>query len=141
MNEDRNDWNVVSGSIRDKVVIDTSDETIKSLMRDDECELYSPVQDIEDETWLRKNRPGAGAQVLSCPGCFSAVSYQSQEHMKFTGQYRSKEVWGCELGDELETQEGDHFLKVLCSECKAELGVWEIATGCYHLFHVLPGYG
>ena len=171
MQED--DWDVIPGSIREKVtfngqfppifplfpskspkkhqnlieiptktvILATDDESIKAQMAEDQWDLYTPTGDIEDEVWVRENRKGAGEKVLSCPGCFTQVAYQFEEHTKFEGQYRCKDVWGCEFGPELSTPDGSHFLQVLCSECRTDLGLWEFSTGKYHLFHILPGFG
>lgn len=131
------DWEKPLGRLKDTVELHLSDEVVKQRMRPEESDLYDPSSDLNDELWLRNNLK-TGSGVLSCPGCFSQICYMYEPHTTYEGQYRAQSVQNCVFGSELETQEGDKFVKVVCEECGAEVGVWEVGKEVYHLFHVLP---
>jgi hypothetical protein len=131
------EWEKPLGRLKERVEVEVSDDMIRKRMDAEECEFYDPSQDLKDEIWLRSHLAQSSG-ILSCPGCFAQVSYSFQPHTEYPEQYRSSVVLGCELGAEVETQTGDHFHKVICAECRTEVGLWEISTGLYHLFHVLP---
>eukprot|EP00920_Eleutheroschizon_duboscqi_P032318 GHVT01077929.1.p1 GENE.GHVT01077929.1~~GHVT01077929.1.p1 ORF type:complete len:376 (+),score=93.78 GHVT01077929.1:833-1960(+) len=62
--------------------------------------LYDPLADDEDEKFVAETfRAGEGktatAAILSCPGCFTPVCYQCQEHELYKTQYRALEVVNC----------------------------------------------
>lgn len=135
MNEE--EWERPLGRLKDWVEVQVSDELIKARLGEEDCDFYDPSRDIKDELWLRSHLPQSSG-VLSCPGCFAQVSYSFEPHTVYPGQYRASTVLGCEMGAEVVTQEGDHFLKVQCSACQTEVGLWELSSGLYHLFHVLP---
>jgi len=131
------EWEKPLGRLKDRVEVQVSDELIRAKLEAEDCDFYDPSRDIKDELWLRSHLSHSTG-VLSCPGCFAQVSYSFQPHTAYPGQYRASEVVDCEMGAEVETQDGDHLLKVLCSTCQTEVGLWEVSLGLYHLFHVLP---
>ena len=119
-------------------------------------EFYDDTLDDVDEAWVTlnlrkeklqpKHRPskkelkdgevphtaGAGAAtgsatVLSCPGCFIQLCYQSQRHDLYDHQWRAVEARHVTVdkSKRLQMSDGDQakFWPVKCSECDTEVAV------------------
>lgn len=60
--------------------------------------LYDPQADDEDEKWVQKQRQGhATDAILSCPGCFTTLCIDCQQHAHYHTQYRALITMNCEV--------------------------------------------
>lgn len=136
-------------------------------------EFYDETLDDADEAWVTvnlrkeklqaKHRPskkelqdgeiphtaGGGAAtgsatVLSCPGCFIQLCYQSQRHDLYDHQWRAVDARHVKVDKtkRLQMSDGDKakFWPVRCSECDTEVAVQD-EQEVFHFFHVLPTLG
>ena len=110
-------------------------------------QLYDESLDEEDFKWAQEHSLTGLATsdaVLSCPLCFRTVTFLSQRHESFIGQYRSLFVDNCRVLWDTQVQpiKGEHdpseiFHAVHCSNCDTNIGVRDNEK-VYHFFHVLP---
>ncbi|RIA93695.1 E2F-associated phospho protein [Glomus cerebriforme] len=77
--------------------------------------LYDPELDTQDELWMEKKLsqysskakqistsklseiPGGTDAILSCPLCFTPLSYHTQRHELYSNQYRAIFVENCKI--------------------------------------------
>jgi len=76
---------------------DVKDAVKKQKLFDEN--LYDPLKDEKYETWVEKHLrvDKSSVIVLSCPFCFTQVSYDSQRHELYENQYRSMFVRNCKV--------------------------------------------
>ena len=80
------------------------------------------VQAKEGESW--------SDAALSCPGCFTLVCLDCQQHAKYKTQYRAMFVVNCMLNDTQRLKaEGTTFVPVQCGEC-GECASWKVCSLC-----------
>lgn len=59
-------------------------------------EFYDEAADERDEQWLAKARQGRKSDaILSCPGCFTTVCIDCQQHERYENQFRALLVMNC----------------------------------------------
>ena len=59
-------------------------------------EFYDEEADERDEQWLAKARQGRKSDaILSCPGCFTTVCIDCQQHERYENQFRALLVMNC----------------------------------------------
>ncbi|KAL7132176.1 hypothetical protein ABFS83_12G054500 [Erythranthe nasuta] len=120
-------------------------------------EFYDPKIDERNEKWVKKQRRGFSSDaVLSCPACFTTLSFDCQRHDKYLTQYRAIFVENCRIKEEVATpgskrkrnkkgssqsEEGavatETYKSVCCSVCSTNVGVID-EDEVYHFFNVLP---
>ncbi|CAK0879085.1 unnamed protein product [Prorocentrum cordatum] len=109
--------------------------------------LHDPSADDDDQRWVieRLMQPDLSnvrttAAVLNCPGCFTPVCYQCQEHERFARQWRAIEVRNCTVDTSarlsLSRDDPVKYSAVRCETCQADVGLMD-EDGVYHLFHVI----
>eukprot|EP00798_Chlamydomonas_sp_ICE-L_P024596 gene24596-10215_t len=77
---------------------DSSDEDPTAAPKEDP--LFDPNMDDEDSVWVDKQRQGRVSDaILSCPSCFTTVSIDCQQHMRYEGQYRALFVMNCRVDE------------------------------------------
>lgn len=60
--------------------------------------LYDPDADDEDERWVQEQRKGHLTDaILSCPGCFTTLCIDCQQHSQYHTQYRAMITMNCEV--------------------------------------------
>eukprot|EP00879_Flechtneria_rotunda_P003884 GHRR01004124.1.p1 GENE.GHRR01004124.1~~GHRR01004124.1.p1 ORF type:complete len:184 (+),score=30.80 GHRR01004124.1:611-1162(+) len=60
--------------------------------------LYDPNADDEDEQWAKQQRNGRQTDaILSCPGCFTTLSVDCQQHAIHHTQYRAMFTMNCDV--------------------------------------------
>jgi len=133
-------WEPSEESSLQKHTLDCTDRRIQELVKsqDLDLEFYEAESDINNEVWATKKFGKVKGQVLSCPGCFSIVSTQSQLH---SGNFLTKNLHNCTIEAPLEDSSGSIYLRIDCSHCKAELGVHDPQSNTSHLFNVLSSFG
>lgn len=63
--------------------------------------LYDPDADDEDEKWAQEQRQGHVTDaILSCPGCFTTLCIDCQQHAHYHTQYRAMITMNCEVNTE-----------------------------------------
>jgi hypothetical protein len=56
------------------------------------------LPDDADEAWVVQQRGGRSSDaVLSCPGCFTMICMECQQHQKYHTQFRAVTVMNCEV--------------------------------------------
>lgn len=126
-------------------------------------EFFDEQLDDLDEDWVERNlrhnsneksssskegiAKGAAtgkATVLSCPGCFVQLCYQSQRHELYGHQWRAVDAKHVKVdrSKALQMGKGDtaRFYAVHCTECRTEVAVQD-EDQVFHFFHVLPTLG
>lgn len=98
-------------------------------------------------------------QRISCSRCFVTLSFQTQQHAKYTGQYRALIVRNCHVSQgmkctasvsteksktrsqyisvNVERESREMLRDVLCDSCGTRVGVHEMDTGIYHFCNVI----
>merc|ERR1712050_660001 len=109
--------------------------------------LHDPGADEDDEKWVTHQllQPDSADQrttaaVLNCPGCFTPICYQCQQHEQYSRQWRAIEVRNCAVDRSaslsLGADDPAKYFGVRCATCSAEVGLLDDSE-VYHLFHVL----
>ncbi|OMJ14100.1 E2F-associated phosphoprotein, partial [Smittium culicis] len=115
-------------------------------------ELYDSDIDAKNELWVSqklgvRKKKGRGESksstklkkannVLSCPGCFTIICFDSQQHEKYKEQYRAILVENCRVDSETIFEED--YNPVHCSSCQNHVGYVD-RDQVYHFFNVLSG--
>lgn len=114
--------------------------------------LYDPEADDKDAAWVAKERSGrASDAILSCPGCFTTLCLECQQHEQYHGQFRAVSAYNVvvdknQLIDPAAGGKGrrtkkakasQQYYKVLCAVCDTEVGAFD-EDEVYHFFHVFP---
>ncbi|PVU99355.1 hypothetical protein BB559_000767 [Furculomyces boomerangus] len=133
---------------------DFNDDDFKGLDLEKDS-LYDSNQDENDEEWITKKfsqgrktgkegenssikkKRSARNNVLSCPGCFTMLCLDSQQHERYKEQYRAMFVENCRVDEE--TLQDEVYHPVYCQVCQTQVGVCD-EDKVYHFFHVLVGY-
>lgn len=139
-----------SASESEKPKLDSDDEETLPFGHVDP--LYDEHADTEDEAWVCDELlGGCGADELttsvSCPSCFSQLSMQVQQHVKYEGQFRAVFVTNCKVIDKERLQittdrlgrrpeKGEVFKPVVCRKCDIEVAVLD-ADDVYHFCNVI----
>ncbi|PKC03594.1 hypothetical protein RhiirA5_296271, partial [Rhizophagus irregularis] len=126
--------------------------------------LYDPELDNQDELWMEKKLsqiPSGTDAILSCPLCFTPLSYHTQRHELYSNQYRAIFVENCkiirtekllynenrlrnknrkskneELSNELITGQETYY-SVVCETCGTKVAVID-EDEVFHFFNVIP---
>lgn len=62
--------------------------------------LYDPEADAQDEDWVVKQREGRVSDaILNCPGCFTTLCFDCQQHEQYPNQFRAMFVMNCRVMD------------------------------------------
>jgi E2F-associated phosphoprotein len=97
--------------------------------------LYDPGADSDDERAVAYQRGGrASDALLSCPGCFTMLCTDCQQHARDESRFRAMFVQSCRL---LDKGGGEGELCVLCEVCEAEVGTYDEAVELYEFHSVL----
>lgn len=118
--------------------------------RADADPLFGAELDDADERWMQRARGGrASDALLSCPGCFTTVCIECQQHALYHTQYRavfaqhvvvdrSHPVTTQQRGRSAKrARPSEVHWKVLCEVCDTELGAMD-EEEVYHFYHVFP---
>mmetsp|Transcript_27037 Transcript_27037/g.26669 ORF Transcript_27037/g.26669 Transcript_27037/m.26669 type:complete len:110 (+) Transcript_27037:88-417(+) len=105
---------------------------------DMEEEFHDPSLDTKLESWSQNKFGKRSETVLSCPQCFSAITYKSIPQEK---SFLSKKTINTCFSKTVGTSENDINFVINCKICMAELGVYDPSLKNYHLLYCLPGYG
>lgn len=135
---------------QDSKHLDSDDED--ALPFGSEDPLYDEHADSDDETWVRDELLGGCeaddvTESVSCPSCFSLLSMQVQQHVRYEGQFRALFVTNCKViekerlritTDRLgrRPQNGEVFKPVVCRKCDTEVAVLDV-DGVYHFCNVI----
>ena len=111
-----------------------------------EASLFDPREDERNEAWMASRFKREGSQsdaVLSCPHCFTQVSYYNQQHSKYKLQYRATRPANCRVDYQQaivkkgRTGTQEVYYSVSCGVCGVEVGVLD-EHGIYHFYNVIP---
>jgi len=156
---------------------DESKEEVKNGKRkfksNDEL-MYDDNEDEMNENWINehlmlkdpksKKKTQESDAVLSCPGCFSPLCYDCQQHDYYPNQFRAMFVLNCKvIKEEILTffpnqehkgkskngkrkrqenpaaeEEKEVYHPVKCASCGTEVAVMD-KDEVYHFFHVIAG--
>ncbi|KAJ8662233.1 hypothetical protein O0I10_001926 [Lichtheimia ornata] len=131
----------------DSIYYDTDDEdnaTDHKIPTNDEL-LYDPSMDDQDEAWILNQIKKAGGKeaqtdaVLTCPMCFSPLSYNCQRHERYTNQYRAMFVTNCRIikSERYKDKGSDEaFYPVHCSSCDTHVAMMD-EEEVYHFFNII----
>lgn len=62
-------------------------------------EFYDPEADDKEEARMTRLRQGrASDAILSCPGCFTTLCIECQQHDRYDDQFRAMLVMNCRCG-------------------------------------------
>eukprot|EP00877_Chromochloris_zofingiensis_P005083 jgi/Chrzof1/14576/Cz09g08040.t1 len=139
----------------------SSEEEDPELVRpDDQTDpLYDPDADDKDEQWVQATRQGRQSDaILSCPGCFTTICLDCQQHDYHHNQFRAMFVINCSTNSDeqittsmpksqarrkrgrevhnLSVVPSETMCKVVCDVCGTYLGAQD-AQEVYHFYHVL----
>jgi hypothetical protein len=85
--------------------------------------LFDPDEDDDNERVLQSQRHGHTSDaLLSCPGCFTTVCVDCQQHASVDTLYRAMFVQNCRLLDSGE----EH--RVICDVCETDVGSFDAET-------------
>ena len=112
----------------------------------DQVDLVDEDADAADERWVRRALRGSRkrATVLSCPACFTPLTYQCQAHATIARQWRALFVVNCLVRRDhalVSESSGARFAPVACAACGAEVGVKHLdgdERDVFVFFDVLP---
>ena len=115
--------------------------------------LYDPELDDKDAAWVAKQRSGhASDAILSCPGCFTTLCLDCQQHEQYHNQFRAVSAYnvvvdknqpvdpaagGGGKGRRAKKAKASQYFKVVCAVCDTEVGAFD-DDEVYHFFHVFP---
>ncbi|KAL7090702.1 hypothetical protein ACP275_12G057700 [Erythranthe tilingii] len=103
-------------------------------------EFYDPKIDERNEKWVKKQRRGFSSDaVLSCPACFTTLSFDCQrikEEVATPGSKRKRNKKGSSQSEEGAVAT-EKYKSVCCSVCSTDVGVID-EDEVYHFFNVLP---
>lgn len=136
----------------------------------DSDDLYDPYVDDRNEEWLVKkvgkqtksNSSDTNADdtsimssdaIISCPMCFTVLSYQTQRHERYPTQYRAIFVENVKVStterlvtkppkniNRMMSEQGNTtFRPVECAICGTHVAVIEEDEEIYHFFQVIAG--
>ena len=107
---------------------------------------FVPLKSLGPKPFEVKQKRGV---VLSCPCCFTVLSYSSRRHSKkkLVVFYASEAV-NCRIKMEqrLEPEAGSSLcipsglFPVFCKDCGADVGVFDVDERAYQFFRVIPGF-
>lgn len=125
--------------------------------------LYDPTLDDEDEVWMQRARQGRVSDaILNCPGCFTTLCIDCQQHEEYKEQYRAMFVINCQVEaqatvkptvpknstgkrgrsgrrkDEAAGSSEPACHQVCCGVCGADVGVMDPQDGLYIFYNVFP---
>lgn len=134
----------------DHVLISSDSDIINT----DSDSLHDPEADDEDEAWVLTNLLQSTSlskeitNPISCPRCFTTLSFQSQPHDTFEGQFRAIAVVNVRVDptcririkDKMGTnQQNDaDYEPVVCDSCGVHVGAKD-KEKLYHFFNVIYG--
>lgn len=120
----------------------------------DSDSLHDPKADDEDEQWVLTQllqSTSLSTEIInpvSCPQCFTTLSFQSQPHDTFEGQFRAIAVVNVRVDptcrikvkNNMETnQQNDlNYESVVCDSCGVYVGAKD-KENVYHFFNVIYG--
>ncbi|CAG8563417.1 5001_t:CDS:2 [Diversispora eburnea] len=117
--------------------------------------LYDPHMDEDDERWLENkitqyNNPSTKAEknknsnnspdiisgtdaIISCPMCFTNLSYHTQRHEIYVHQYRAIFVENCNV---IQSEQLIYQDRPLCAICGTKVAVID-QEEVYHFFNII----
>lgn len=137
----KNDWEIdewAPNTEKLKIIeLNANDEVfIKELKEESGLpEFYDPIKDLKHAKWAEA-KYGIMRKVLSCPSCFTSVSFDSKADGEI---FIASETFHTKIGEKLHKSENETFLSVTCEVCSCTLGVMDPSSHLFHLFHVLEG--
>eukprot|EP00775_Hariotina_reticulata_P011192 gene11192-11342_t len=157
----------IAGALEDKWWLSESSGSEDELEQEQAPDpLYDPFADDEDEKWAGQQRNQRHTDaILSCPGCFTTLCIDCQQHEVYHTQYRAMLTINCEVKhDQLmrsevqpskqkrrgkrkaadseaqpesqQDKQEDMLHPVLCAVCGTQVGAQD-AEEVVHFFHVL----
>ncbi|KAI9322808.1 E2F-associated phosphoprotein-domain-containing protein [Dichotomocladium elegans] len=107
--------------------------------------MYDPGLDDQDEAWVAEQITkggGKGAKtdaILTCPMCFSPLSYNCQRHERYPNQYRAMFVTNCRVVKSerfKDKQSNEAFYPVNCGTCDTHVAMMD-EDEVYHFFNTI----
>ncbi|GBG30291.1 E2F-associated phosphoprotein [Hondaea fermentalgiana] len=95
---------------------------------DEEMELHDDEEDERNKHFVKKHfrdkNVARSDALLSCPGCFSTVAYDTTQHPRVKTWYTSKRAFNCNVRETNAREADIDAENVLeCAECSTALGV------------------
>ncbi|GAX78731.1 hypothetical protein CEUSTIGMA_g6168.t1 [Chlamydomonas eustigma] len=104
-NKDAENWWLSESSESDEAPSSSRPKTLK-ISHVQEDEFFDEGLDEKDELWVAKQRQGRVSDaILSCPGCFTMLTADCQQHQHHHNQYRAMLVVNCEVDDKYALKE------------------------------------
>lgn len=112
-------------------------------------DFYDATLDDKNQKHLDKMRSGrASDAILSCPGCFTTICVDCQQHTVYENQFRAMFVMNCKVdtnqlikpdnSDDKQMDEDedecDAYNPIHCTVCGVEVGLREACPDGAHIF-------
>ncbi|KCV68194.1 hypothetical protein H696_05123 [Fonticula alba] len=98
------------------------------------------VESDDEDLRLQRRRPQTDA-VLSCPGCFTTLTYECRQHAEHKNQFHATKVVNILVNKKtpVATSGESTYFQAVCKVCRNPVGVCN-QNGEFDLFDLLTGF-